>query len=117
MELNFFHCSQDGRKINAAAAEFHELKGIFCLGRIRRNVADVLQVKEQKAVVILFNGLGRVAFARDQVGGIELKPDVLSIGVFENQLQIRRTLAESIEVIVVAERDADIGSSFTLFSE
>jgi hypothetical protein len=48
---------------------------------------------------------------------IKLKPNIFRIAVFENEIEIRRTLAESIEVVVVAERDAHIGSSFTQFSE
>ena len=36
-------------------------------------------MKEEQAVMILFNRLRRVASARDEVGGIKLKPDVFRI--------------------------------------
>ena len=74
-----------------------------------------LKVQEEKAVVIFFNRLGRVAPARDEMGSIKLKLDILGIGMFEDAIQIRRTLAESVEVIVITERNAEVRGSFAQF--
>src|SRR5260370_12733170 len=60
---------------------------------------------------MLFNRLDRVAAARDEVCRIELELDELRIRVFEDEIQICRALAESVEVIVVAEWNAQVGSS------
>ena len=76
---------------------------------------DVLKVQEEKAVVIFFDRLGRVAPARDEMGSIKLKLDILGIGIFEYAIQIRRTLAESVEVIVITERNAEVRGSFAQF--
>src|SRR5271156_800525 len=117
LELYLVQRSEDSRKVDAATAELHELERIFCFGRIGGNVVDVLQVKEQKAVVILFDRLSRVPSASDKVGSIELKLDVFRISAFEDEIQARRTLTESVEMIVIAERNAEIGSSFAQFSK
>src|SRR6202011_3342833 len=68
-EPNLLHSNEDGRKIDAA--EFDELERILCFWRIGRNVTDVLQMKEEKTVVISFDRLRRVAFASNQMGGIQ----------------------------------------------
>ena len=83
VELNLFQRSKNRRKIDAPTAELHELKGISCVGRIGRNVADCPKVQEEKAIVIFFNRFGRVAPARDEMGGIKLELDVVGIGIFE----------------------------------
>ncbi|MCU1248274.1 MAG: hypothetical protein JWQ49_1303 [Edaphobacter sp.] len=115
MELNLVQCREDRPKIDLAATKFQEFERVFCLGRICRNVVDVFEVNEKKTVRVQFNRLGRIASARDEMSDIQLKPNVFRIAVFENEIEIRRTLAENIEVVVVAERDAHIGSSFTQF--
>ncbi len=73
MELHLVQRSEDRRKIDLATAELHELERIFCFGRIGRNVVDVLQVEEEKAIVILFDRLCRVPSASNEMSSIELK--------------------------------------------
>ena len=51
------------------------------------------------------------------MGSVQLKLHVFRIRLFEDEIQICRILAESVQVVVVAKRDANIGSSFTQFSE
>src|SRR5260370_42199725 len=60
---------------------------------------------------MLFNRLDRVAAARAEVCRIELELDELRIRVFEDEIEICRALAESVEVIVVGEWNAQVGSS------
>src|SRR6267143_1105318 len=111
-ELNFLHCGEHRRKINPAATKFNELERIFCLRCIGRNIVHVLKVKEEKTVMILFNGLCGVATARNDMGSVQLKLHVFRIRLFEDEIQICRSLAESVQVVVIAKRDANIRSSF-----
>ncbi len=91
---------------------FHELEGIFRLGGVGGNVADVLEVKEESTLVIFFNGLCGVASACDQMSSIKLKLHVFRIGVFEDDIQVRGRLTKTIEMVVVAKRNAKVGRSF-----
>jgi hypothetical protein len=78
---------------------------------------DVLQVQEEKPIVILLDGLSGVASTRNGVGGVEFQLNVFRVSVFEDQMQVRGALAESIEMVVVAERNAKICGAFAQLSQ
>src|SRR5271170_4257782 len=65
--IEFDHCPpteshlvqrrEDGGKIDVPTSEFNELERISRFGRIGGNVANVLEMKEENAFVILLNSL------------------------------------------------------------
>ena len=69
-------------------------------------------MQEQQAVVVAVNRLDRIAATLLIVRDVELELDVAGIGRVQDSIHIVGPLAEAVHVIVIAERDADVGRAF-----
>jgi hypothetical protein len=116
-ELDLIQRSKDRGNIDAPTTQFDELEGIPRLRCVGRNIVHVLEVKKQKAVVILANRLRGITCTSDQVCSIELELHIFRIRALENKVEIGRHLAKRIEVVVVAERNAEISGAFAELCE
>ena len=74
-------------------------------------------MQEQQAVGIFFDGFHGIAAALEIVGNVEFQLGVARIGGFEDLIDFFGMLAERAHVIVVAERNSEIGGAFAEFGE
>src|SRR5579872_6191599 len=78
---------------------------------------NIFEMQKQQTVVIFVDGLHRIAAALQVVSDVEFQLAVARIGGLENLVESLRALTHGTHVIVIAERDSQIGNSFAYLSE
>ena len=74
-------------------------------------------MQEQKPVGVLLNGFGRVAPALEVMRHIEFQLGVARVRRLQNLLYLFGTLSQRAHVVVVSERNSQVGGALSYFCD
>src|SRR5436190_10042342 len=118
-EFHILQRVEDPGQIDLSASEFDESIRLACLARPARlaRVFHVFQMQKEQPLGVSTNRANRIAAALVVVRNIELELHVARVRGFENAIDVVGLLADRAHVIVITERNAEIGGPLSDLSE